>query len=102
MYQVEKHSWWYRGMVSITGSLLNRWYVPNESLSILDAGCGTGAAMTTYLAEYGTVTGFDISEMALTFCRLRKAKRLARASVPHLPFASNSFDLVTSFDVLYE
>jgi SAM-dependent methyltransferase len=102
MYQVERQHWWYAGMESITRAILNRWYAPGANLSILDAGCGTGAALTTYLAEYGTVTGFDISEIALAFCRQRKAQNLARASVTHLPFSSKSFDLVTSFDVLYE
>lgn len=102
MYQVEDHYWWYQGMESISRAILDRWYLPGASLSILDAGCGTGAAMTTYLAEYGTVTGFDISEIALAFCRLRKGQILARASVTYLPFASRTFDLVTSFDVLYE
>jgi len=102
MYQVELQHWWYLGMESITRAILNRWYTPGANLSILDAGCGTGAAMTTYLAEYGTVTGFDISEIGLAFSRLRKAQRLARASVTHLPFSSKNFELVTSFDVLYE
>jgi SAM-dependent methyltransferase len=102
MYQVEDHYWWYLGMQSITRAILNRWYLLEKSLTILDAGCGTGAAMTGYLAEYGRVTGCDISEIALKKCRLRKAQRLARASVSQLPFSSKSFDLVTSFDVLYE
>ncbi|SRR5258706_2890246 len=102
MYKVEQQHWWYLGMASITQAILNRWYIPGENLSILDAGCGTGAALTTYLAEYGTVTGFDVSELALGFCRLRKAQKLARASATHLPFSSKSFELVTSFDVLYE
>jgi len=102
MYRVEQQHWWYLGMGSITRAILNRWYVPGANLSILDAGCGTGAAMTSYLAEYGTVTGFDMSELALGFCRLRQAQKLARASVTHLPFSSKSFELVTSFDVLYE
>jgi ubiquinone/menaquinone biosynthesis C-methylase UbiE len=102
MFRVEQQHWWYAGMEAITRAVLNRWYAPGGNLLILDAGCGTGAAMTTYLAEYGTVTGFDVSEIALAFCRQRKAHRLARASVTHLPFSSKSFDLVTSFDVLYE
>lgn len=38
----------------------------------------------------------------LRFCQKRNAQRLARASVLDLPFASASFDLITSFDVLYE
>jgi SAM-dependent methyltransferase len=102
MYEVEQHYWWYRGMEAITRAMLNRWYLPGVNLSILDAGCGTGAAMTSYLAEYGTVTGCDLSEIALNFCRSRKASRLARASIVRLPFTSKSFELITSFDVLYE
>jgi ubiquinone/menaquinone biosynthesis C-methylase UbiE len=102
MFRVEQQHWWYLGMQSITRSILNRWYAPGAGLSILDAGCGTGSAMTTYLAEYGTVTGLEVSELALGFCRSRKAQRLVCASVTQLPFSSKRFELVTSFDVLYE
>ncbi len=101
MYQVEDHHWWYRGMETITRALLDRW-IHSQTSRILDAGCGTGAAMTTYLAEYGKVTGIDLYPQALEFCRKRNAPRLARASVLNLPFAPSSFELVTSFDVLYE
>ena len=101
MYQVEDRHWWYRGMETITRALLDR-FVNISNLKILDAGCGTGAAMITYLAEYGMVTGVDLYPQALDFCRKRNASRLARASVLDLPFAPASFDLVTSFDVLYE
>src|SRR6185369_8531480 len=45
---------------------------------------------------------FDLSGIALAFCKRRKATRLAQASVTDLPFAAKSFDLITSFDVLYE
>ncbi len=102
MFHVEARHGWYLGMGEITRKLINRWVPHPGNLRILDAGCGTGLAMTTYLAEYGAVTGFDISEDALHFCRSRKAQRLSRASAVELPFASESFDLVTSFDVLYE
>lgn len=102
MYGVEDRHWWYQGMAAITRAILARWVHPTSSLKILDAGCGTGAAMTTYLADYGTVTGCDIHPLALKFCRQRNAARLTFASVSDLPFASAIFDLVTSFDVLYE
>jgi SAM-dependent methyltransferase len=102
MYRVEDRHWWYGGMAAITRALLERWYRPGQGLGILDAGCGTGAAMTSYLAAYGRVIGFDLSGIALDFCRRRQAAHLARASVMALPFASGSFDLVTSFEVLYE
>ena len=102
MYRVEDRHWWYRGMASITKAVIERWVKPAVPIKILDAGCGTGAAMTTYLAEYGEVTGVDLYPQALEFSRKRNASRLSRASVLDLPFASASFDFVTSFDVLYE
>jgi ubiquinone/menaquinone biosynthesis C-methylase UbiE len=102
IYQVEQSHWWYRGMELLTRSVLNRWYQHGKSLQILDAGCGTGAGMATYLAEYGTVSGFDLSPVALKFCRTKSCQRLTQASVENVPFASRVFDLITSFDVLYE
>lgn len=102
IYQVEQSHWWYLGMEALTRAVLQRWYQPGKFLQILDAGCGTGAAMATYLADYGQVSGVDFSPLALTFCQQRDLRRLACASVEGLPFPSASFDLVTSFDVLYE
>ncbi|MBN8654784.1 MAG: class I SAM-dependent methyltransferase [Anaerolineae bacterium] len=102
MFQAEERHWWYLGMATITRALLNRHVHPSQRLNILDAGCGTGAAMTTYLADYGDVTGVDLYKEAVILSRKRNASRLARASILDLPLASASFDLVTSFDVLYE
>ncbi|MFZ5881986.1 MAG: class I SAM-dependent methyltransferase [Chloroflexota bacterium] len=102
MYRVELQHWWYRGMEAVTRAMFHRWLPRQDGLRILDAGCGTGAAMTTYLREFGIVTGCDLSRLALDFCRRREAGRLAQASVLDLPFAPASFDLVASFDVLYE
>ena len=58
--------------------------------------------MSTYLADYGKVTGMDISPLALEFCRSRNLTSLVLASVSGIPFQSDSFGVVTSFDVLYE
>jgi SAM-dependent methyltransferase len=102
IYRVEAHHWWYRAMASITRAMLDRWYSKSSQLRILDAGCGTGSAMSTFLADYGRVTGVDIHPLALSYCRKRGLSRIARASVLDLPFASAQFDVVTSFDVLYE
>ncbi|MBL8049725.1 MAG: class I SAM-dependent methyltransferase, partial [Anaerolineales bacterium] len=93
MFHVEDHHWWYRGMENITKKLINQYIHPASKLKILDAGCGTGAAMTTYLKEYGEVTGIDLYPQALEYCRKRNAKLLARASVLDLPLATASFDL---------
>ena len=102
MVHAESWHWWYLGMQAITRAILNHFVSPASGLEILDAGCGTGAAMSTYLADYGNVTGFDVSPLALRFCRVRNLTPLALASVMEIPFQSRIFDLVTSFDVLYE
>ena len=104
MYQVEDHHWWYLGMEQITCQLLDRALPHNglqKPLSILDAGCGTGAVMQ-YLGRYGEVAGFDFSAEALPFSKQRGHQCLTQASVMAMPYADNSFDLVTSFDVICE
>jgi SAM-dependent methyltransferase len=100
MYRAEKSHWWYQGMAQITRSILEIFYTPGSDLRILDAGCGTGAGML-FLSQYGSVTGLDISPHALRYCVERGCTEIAMASVMALPFRTESFDLVTSFDILY-
>jgi SAM-dependent methyltransferase len=102
MYQAEEHHWWYLGMAAITRTLIHQQVKPTSPMQILDAGCGTGGAMASILADYGTVTGFDISSLALDYCKKRCLRQILQASVTAIPFPESSFDLVTSFDVLYE
>lgn len=100
IFQVEQQHWWYTGMSRITLELLEH-HLPNQgNLQILDAGCGTGGMMQA-LTPLGRVTGCDLSPLALQFCHRRGLSSLGQATVDQLPFAENTFDLVTSFDVLY-
>jgi SAM-dependent methyltransferase len=99
MYEVEDRHWWYAGMRAITSALLDE-YTDLRQATILDAGCGTGANLLL-LNRYGTAHGIDIEPAALALCRQRALPRLEQASVSALPFASASFDLLTSFEVLY-
>ena len=89
-------------MQNITREMIDHFIFPTSDLNILDAGCGTGAGMSTTLADYGRVSGFDISPLALKNCRKRNLSSLAQASVMEIPCKSGCLDLVTSFDVLYE
>ena len=100
LYELEDRLWWFVGMRHITLTLIDRFLSGSEDLLILDAGCGTGG-MLPYLGRFGTRLGIDISDEALQFVRLRETEPLARASVSNLPFRVHSFDLVTSFDVIY-
>jgi ubiquinone/menaquinone biosynthesis C-methylase UbiE len=53
------------------------------------------------LARYGTVFGFDLSPWGLPYARQYGQHRIANASITHIPFEHQAFDLVTAFDVLY-
>lgn len=103
LYELEEHHWWFVGMRKITAALLDR-LVPSGRLRILDAGCGTGY-MLSWLERYSgkrSVSGVDIDPDALHFCSQRGERSLVRASLTALPFPSDTFDLITSFDVLDE
>ena len=100
MFELEDNHWWYSGMRQITDAILSQIHTNGHPLSILDAGCGTGAELA-HLEKYGKVTGLDISEYALSFCTKRGQLNALNASITELHFKDNSFDLVTSFDVIY-
>ena len=104
LYALEESLWWFEGMREVTRALLDPVCAPGRARDVLDAGCGTGG-MLTWLKRYaggGRVAGVDLSADALDFCRGRGLRDLARASVTALPFADETFDLVTSFDVLVQ
>ena len=104
LYALEESLWWFVGMREVTRALLDPFCPPGPRRDVLDAGCGTGG-MLTWLERYaggGRVAGVDISTDALDFCRSRGLGDVAQASVTALPFADETFDLVTSFDVLVQ
>jgi SAM-dependent methyltransferase len=103
LYRLEESFWWFAGMREITASLLDPFLPPGPRL-ILDAGCGTGGNLE-WLERYagnGHVVGIDLVSTAIEFCRKRNHEGLAQASATDLPFADESFDLITSFDVLVQ
>lgn len=98
MYHLENSHWWYVGMRKVSRAFLGPAGAGNRR--VLDAGCGTGAGMD-FLEEYGHSYGVDLAKESMDFCRIRGIERVTQASVDCLPFPEASFDLVTSFDVLY-
>jgi SAM-dependent methyltransferase len=99
MYLAEESHWWYQGMAAITKKVLETYLPVNANLRILDAGCGTGAGIR-FFSQYGTVVGLDISPYAMQFCLKRGLKDVARGSVTGLPFPDESFDFMSSFDII--
>src|SRR5262249_19298355 len=100
MAAVEGHHWWYGGMRAIAASIIDGAYAGRSDLDILDAGCGSGGN-AHFLRRYGKGTGIDLAAEALALGKTSVRGRLARGSVLAIPCLGASFDLVTSFEVLY-
>jgi SAM-dependent methyltransferase len=104
MREVEDSHWWFAGRRRILESFIAR-IVGDLALPagvrprILDVGCGTGANLEM-LAAFGDAVGVDVSEDALHFCRERGLTNVERGAAESLPYADESFDLVTALDVV--
>ena len=98
--RAERDHFWFRGFRQFVTPLLEQAASDRPGLRLLDCGCGTGSNLRL-LARYGRACGFDLTWSGLTIARRSGLDALARASVAHVPFAAETFDIVTSFDVLY-
>src|SRR5687768_857667 len=98
--RAEARHFWFRGFRYFVTPLLREATRGLSAVSLLDCGCGTGANVA-FLSGYGRAYGFDLSATGLAFGRRAGRTHLARATVAAVPFPSNRFDVVTSFDVLY-
>lgn len=104
IYAAERDFWWYQGMRAITASLLDSSFagrIEGRDGVGLEAGCGTGFNALEFESRYGLrMFGVDLAPLGIQYCRERKFLRSLAASVMQLPFADNTFDVVSSIDVL--
>jgi SAM-dependent methyltransferase len=99
----EARHFWFRGFRAFVTPLLRQASAGRSQTGatrLLDCGCGTGANLAL-LNQFGRAYGFDISAVGVRIGRQSGRTLLARASVAAAPFPTASFDIVTSFDVLY-
>lgn len=99
--RAEAQHFWFRGFRRFVRPLLARATEGAGSRAeLLDCGCGTGANMRL-LAEFGRPFGIDLTWRGLSIARESGQMRTAQGTVTRLPFGSDRFHVVTSFDVLY-
>jgi len=98
IFEHQDSYWWYKGMAAINTALLKKYLPKNKKLKILDAGCGSGAALL-YLSKFGEVIGVDVSDEALKFAQ--KRGKVKKGNISSLPFKDASFDVIACLDVLY-
>ena len=98
--RVERDHFWFRGFRRFVEPLVAAAAAGESFLDILDCGCGTGNNLRM-LRRYGRATGIDLTFSGLAYARRQGERLVARASALTLPFSDDTFDLATSFDVIY-
>lgn len=95
---MEDGHWWFRGRRAVLWALLRRAGLPPAGRT-LDAGCGTGGNLREF-ARLGPISGTDVSEEAIAYCRARGVGDVQVAGFDPLPFAEGTFTLLLATDVL--
>ena len=100
--ETEDRMWYFRALHRRRAHWLAR-LRPDGPARVLDAGCGTGGFIRMLRAERPewTVTGVDLSPLAVALARERTGAEIVEGSLTALPFGDGSFDAVTTGDVLY-
>lgn len=96
-YRAEQSHFWFRGFRQYMSPAIARATAGVVAPRILDCGCGTGSNLDM-LRPYGRAVGFDLTGIGPAFAR-EHGHHVAQASIAQIPFATETFDLVTSFDV---
>jgi SAM-dependent methyltransferase len=97
--RAEDAHFWFKGLRRTARQLIEAARGGHELRRIVDCGAGTGRNLD-WLGEYGDAVGVELSPTGLARGRAL-GRRLVAGSVAALPFANDSVDLATSFDVLY-
>lgn len=100
--EIEDQMWYFRALHRRRAHELARHVGPGPA-RVLDAGCGTGGfiRMLHEARPAWQVTGVDLSPLACSIARERVGVEIVEGSLTALPFADDSFDAITTGDVLY-
>ena len=98
--QLAGSHWWFAGRRCLVRRLLAPLLDGQPPGPALDVGCGVGA-MFDALSDLGRPVGIDLRPEALALGRREAPRPLVQATALTLPFADQSFALMTVLDVLY-
>jgi 2-polyprenyl-3-methyl-5-hydroxy-6-metoxy-1,4-benzoquinol methylase len=102
MAEVEGKLWWYQALHYKVLKTLKSSFNNRKDIRILDAGCGTGGLMQFLLdSGYSDLTGIDLSEIAVKFCKEKKLA-VSLEDIRHLRknHPDKTFDAIICNDVL--
>ena len=100
MGEFERHYWWHRGKLNLIETMFNK-YLGGSDLKSIEMGCGTGEVMDL-AQKWGGITGVEISESAIEYCRGRGFNNLVLGDITRLSndVLGTGYDLALSMDVL--
>lgn len=96
--RAEATHFWFRGFRQFYAPVIHALAANRRDLRLIDCGCGTGYNLSL-LRPYGLTFAFDLTGEGVARARA-SGRPVVQADMEHIPFASGSFDLATSFDVL--
>jgi len=97
--RAEGRHFWFRGLRRAAAAMIARAYPDKRRLRILDCGAGTGCNLG-WLESHGWAMGVELTPVGIRAARAA-GRRVVRGTVAALPLPDATFDLATSFDVLY-
>lgn len=90
---------WFRGFRRFVAPVIAAGSAGRRGLRLIDCGCGTGSNVPL-LAPHGRTFAFDLTAYGSQRARADTGVPAVRADITRIPFASATFDIATSFDVL--
>ncbi len=99
MGELEKKHWYFAAKRKFIDLVIKKYVRSGESVKILDVGCGTGAVLEQMASKNFLVSGIDMNDTALEYCR-QKGFSVEKGFADRMPYSAETFDIVFALDVL--
>ena len=96
--RAEATHFWFRGFRAFVVPVIEEIAAGRRDLRLVDCGCGTGNNVSL-LKPYGQAFGFDLTRDGARRA-LRSGRPTVQADIERIPYARDTFDIATSFDVV--